>query len=63
MLYPAQITKADKDFARRLDFSNIKFPVKTRDIHKIEKKNFIDISVFGFENKVKCSIYVSKKML
>ena len=38
-----------------------KFPVKTRDIRKIEKKEFIAISVFGYENKVKCPIYVSKK--
>ena len=28
--YPARITKADKDFARRLDFKDIKFPAKTR---------------------------------
>ena len=39
----------------------MKFPVKTRDIHKMEKKNSIGISVFGYENKVKCPIYVSKK--
>ena len=52
----------DKDFAKRLDFKNIKFPVKIRDIQKIEKKNFIqDISVFGYENKEKHPIYVSKK--
>ena len=35
--HPARITKADKDFAKRLDFKDIKFPVKIRDIHKIEK--------------------------
>ena len=60
---PARITKADKDFAERLDVKGIKFPVKIRDIHKIEKKNSISISVFGYENKQKHSIYVSKKML
>ena len=38
-----------------------KFPVKIRDIHKIEKKNSISISVFGYENKEKHPIYVSKK--
>ena len=36
---PAGITKADKYFARRLDFRDRKYTVKTRDIHKIEKKN------------------------
>ena len=58
---PRGITKADKDFAKRLDFKDIKFPVKIRDIHKIEKKNSIGISVFGYENKEKYPIYVSKK--
>ena len=40
---------------------DLKFPVKTRDIHKTGKKNFIGISVFGYENKEKYLIYVSKK--
>ena len=40
--HPAIITKADKDFLKTVDFDfkDIKFPVKTRDIHKIEKKEF-----------------------
>ena len=42
---PRRITKADKDFAKELDF----------------KENSTDISIFGYENKVKYSIYVSKK--
>ena len=58
---PARITKADKDFAKKLDLKNIKFPFKVRDIHKIEKKNSIGISVFHYQNKEKHSIYVSKK--
>ena len=49
----ARITKTDKYFARELDFKDIKFPVKTRDTYKIEKKkNSIAIRVFGYENKV-----------
>ena len=39
----------------------MKFPVKIRDIHKIEKKNSIGITVFGYENKEKYPIYVLKK--
>ena len=58
---PARITKADKDFAKKLDFKDIKFPAKIRDIHKIEIKDSIDISVFDYENKEKYPIYVSKK--
>ena len=34
---PARVAKADKDFAKKLDFKGITFPVKVRDIHKIEK--------------------------
>ena len=59
--HPARIRKADKDFAKKLDFEDIKRPVKIRDIHKIENKNSIVISFFGYENKEKCPIYVSKK--
>ena len=44
--HPAKITKAEKDLARKLDFKDIKFPVKIRDIHKIKKHNFITISVY-----------------
>ena len=39
----------------------IKVLVKVRDIHKIQKKNSIGISVFGYENQDKHPIYVSKK--
>ena len=56
--YPARITKTDKDFAKTLDFKDINFPVKIKDIHK---KNSIGISVFGYENKGKYPIYVSKQ--
>ena len=35
---PRIITKADKDFAKKIDFKDIKSLVKVRDIHKIEKK-------------------------
>ena len=58
---PRRITNADKDFAEKLDFKDIKFPVKGTDIHKIYKKNSICISVFSYENKERRSIYVSKK--
>ena len=36
-----RITKADKDFAKKLDFKDIKFPVNIRDIHKIEKRRIL----------------------
>ena len=37
---PKKITKIDKDFAEKLDFKDVKFPVKVRDIQKIEKNKF-----------------------
>ena len=37
---PKRITKIGKDFAEKLDFKDVKFPVKVRDIQKIEKKKF-----------------------
>ena len=36
-----RIIKADKTFAKKPDFKRQKFPVKIKDIHKIEKKNSI----------------------
>ena len=53
-----KITKAGKDFAKKLDFKYIKILVKIRDIHNIEKKNFIGISVFDYQNKEKHPVYV-----
>ena len=56
-----RITKADEDFSDKFDFNEIKFPVKIRDIHKIEKDNAVPINVFGYENKAKHPIYASKE--
>ena len=62
---PRRIIKVYNDFAKRLDFKGITFPVKIRDIHKIEKKkkkkSSICNSVFGYENKGNYPIYVSKQ--
>ena len=55
-----RITKSDNDFTKNLDFNDIKFPVKVRDILTMKKKNSIWISAFGYENKEKHPKYVSK---
>ena len=64
---PTRIRKVDKDFARELDFKDIKFPVKIGNIHKIGKNNCIGFSVFGYENKENmqsvCQKILSKDML
>ena len=64
-LHPAdhnstKIRKVNKDFARLLDFEDTKFSVKIRNIHKSEKKNCINISLFVYENKEKYLIRVIK---
>ena len=58
-----RVTKANKDFAKQLDFKYIKFPVKIIDTHKIEKKNSIGVSFFGYENKEKHPVYVAKNVV
>ena len=58
---PARITKANKGFSKKFDFKNVKLPVKIRGIHKIEKRNSLGFSIFGYETKKKHQIYVSKK--
>ncbi|CAB3987960.1 Gastrula zinc finger [Paramuricea clavata] len=45
------ITKQDVEFAENLDYEGIDFPVKISDIDKIERKNSISISVFGYKGK------------
>ena len=59
--YPRRSRKIDKLYGFKLNFKNKKLPVKVRDIRNIERKNFFDISVFGYEDKRKYIIYVSKK--
>ena len=48
---PRRIAKADKGFAKRLDFKDIKFPVKARDIHKIEKKIILALAILVMKTK------------
>ena len=36
---------------KKFDYKDMKFLVKVRNIHQIEKKNCICISIFGYKNK------------
>ena len=58
--HPARIREVGKLHGDKLDFKHIKFLIKIRDIHKIEKKTSIGISVFVYENNKKYLIYVSR---
>ena len=57
----AKLQTLIKNLLKKVDLKDIKFAVKIRDIQKTKKNNSIDISVFGYENKEKYPIYVSKK--
>ena len=48
---PRGVRKVDRISERKLRFKSTRFPNKIRDVHKIEEKNRIDNSVFGYENK------------
>ena len=58
---PQRIKKSDKAFIQNLDYQLIEFPVTIKEIDKIEKQNIININVFGYEEKQKYPIYVSKE--
>ena len=59
-LHPARIRKFIKICGDKLNFKDIKFPVRVGDIHKIDKKNSVSINVFRYENKKKYPVYTSK---
>ena len=58
---PQRIKKTDKTFISQLDYSSIKFPVTIKQINKIEKQNNICINLFGYEEKQKFPIFISKE--
>ena len=46
---PQRITKADRESVKLLDYTGVSFPVTFSDMNRIEKKNKINVSVFGYE--------------
>ena len=55
-----ELQKLIQILLKRWIFKEINFPVKISEIQKMENTNSIAISVFGYENKEKYPIYVSK---
>ena len=53
---PARITKAEKNSAKKINFKDIKFPVKIRDMYKIEKKKKNPPEFVFFAMKIKKNI-------
>ena len=58
---PQRIKNTDKQYIEKLDYSSIEFPVTVKQINKIEKQNNICINLFGYEEKQKFPIYISKE--
>ena len=56
---PERIKTTDKKIAEKHDYDETEFPVKEKDLNKIEVKNNICINVFGYENNLVFLIYVS----
>ena len=57
---PQRIKLEDREIAKRLDYSDITFPVTVDKIPKIEKQNNININLFSYEEKKVFPIYISK---
>ena len=57
---PQRIKLEVRESAKRLDLSGIEFPLTIKQIPLIEKRNEININVFGYEEKSVYPIYVSK---
>ena len=58
---PHRIKKMDKAYIDKLNYTGIEFPVTVKQINKIEKQNNICINLFGYEEKQKFPIYISKE--
>lgn len=56
-----RIKKSDKRMVEQLNYQGIELPVAVKQYNKIEKRNYISINVFGYENKQFYPIYVSKE--
>ena len=57
----SRIKRVDRKIADTLDYDDVKFPVKIKDVGAIEDKNDICVNVFSYENKIVCPVYASKK--
>ena len=59
--HSSRIKRVDKKIAGTLNYDDIKFHVKVKDVGVIEDKNEICINVFSYEEKIVCPIHVCKK--
>ena len=57
----SRITKEDKDIAKSLNYSGVKFPISKKDYTKISIINKININVFYYEDKIIYLVYLSNQ--
>ena len=57
---PQRVTKADREYVKRLDYTGVTFPVSLKDMDRIERQNQINVSVFGWGKYGAYPIRVSK---
>ena len=57
-----RVKKVDREIAKNLDYTGIEFPVKLKQINKIEKQNNIRINVFGYEKENTLSMCQKKSL-
>ena len=57
---PERIKLSDREYAKKLDYIGITFPVTIKQIDRIERQNQINISVFGYDKSVS-PIRISKE--
>ena len=58
---PRRIKKADKQYIKKLEYTDIVLPISQKQYDKIEKQNSIRINIFGYENEEPCLIHISKE--
>ena len=56
---PQRVTLKDKELVQKLNYRGVTFPVRIKDISKIEKQNKININVFGYSEKITYPIWIS----
>ena len=58
---PQRIEKYDKEYIKKLDYTNVSFPVAQKDYRKIKIMNNINIIVFGYKKQEPYPVYISKE--
>ena len=57
-IHTERITREDDKLVNNLNYGGIEFPVREKDVSKIEIKKNICINVFCYENKLTYPIYI-----